>query len=144
MGRCRFVQPGIVRLPLSEGEWIDVKQELTAGEQRHADAGRYKELLAGDRPTLDYERMGTTRILAYVIGWSLVGFEGTPEPFDESSLDNLDMDTFQEIAAAIDAHERRVSEMRVARKNGQGGEKGSAAILPSPSAAVGASSGSGT
>jgi hypothetical protein len=144
MGRCRFVQPGIVRLPLSDGEWIDVKQELTAGEQRHADAGRYKEILSGERPTLDYERMGTTRILAYVTGWSLVGFDGTPEPFDESSLNSVDMDTFQEITAAIDAHEARISVERIARKNGQGGEKASAAILPSPSAAVGVSSGSGT
>ena len=142
MGRCRFVQPGRERLALSDGEWIEVKQELTAGEQRHAQAGYYLDLRAGERARIDYERYGKTKILAYVVAWSFKGFDGTPEPFDESALDQVDMDTYQELEAAIDAHELQISARREARKNGPDGEKTSSAISPSRFAVAGASTGS--
>lgn len=144
MGRCRFVQPGIVRLPLSDGEWIDAKQELTAGEQRHYMAGYVIEMKAGERATVDPERVGVTRILEYVVAWSLLGFDGKPEPFSESALRAVDMDTYREIDATIDAHEVAIAVRRDARKNGQDGATTSPAISPSPFAAAGVSSGSAT
>jgi hypothetical protein len=139
--RCRFVLPEQERLPLSGGEWIEVKRELNAGEQRHVDACRFKQTRVGELPTLDYERVGTTRILAYVTGWSMVGFDGRPEPFDESGLHQLDMDTYLEIERAIDAHEGRISARREARKNARDGAMTSPAISPSPYAAAGVLSG---
>jgi hypothetical protein len=141
MGRCRFVQPETERLTLSDGEWIEVKRELNAGEQRHAQAGYYKDIRVGERATVDFEQYGKTKILAYLVGWSFTGFDGRPEPFDESALNQLDMDTYLEIEAALDAHEARISARREARKNGQDGAKTSPAISPSPYAAAGASSG---
>ena len=142
MGRCRFVQPGIERLTLSDGEWIEVKRELTAGEQRHAQAGYVKVMQFGEPASLDPELVGKTKILEYITGWSFLGFSGHPEPFSESALDLLDMDTYREIEAAIDAHEGRVSERRIARKNAPGGESLSPAISPSPSGVAGVLSGS--
>jgi len=142
MGRCRFVRPETVRLTLSDGEWLEVKRELNAGEQNHLESGYVKDLKMGDRPTLDYERVGKTRILEYVTGWSLCGFSGQPEPFDESALDLLDQDTYLEILEAIRVHELEISARREARKNGQGGESRSSPISPLPFAVAGASSGS--
>jgi hypothetical protein len=142
MGRCRFVRPEIVRVSLSDGEWIEVKRELNAGEQNHLEAGYVKDMRMGERPTLDYERVGKTRILEYVTGWSFCGFNGQPEPFDESALDALDMDTYLEIMEAIRAHEVDISARREARKNGQAGENRSSPISPLPFAVAGASSGS--
>jgi hypothetical protein len=141
MDACWFVQPARERLTLSGGQWIEVKQELTAGEQRHAQAGYYIDLRAGERARIDYEQYGKTKIVAYVTAWSLTGFDGQPEPFNESALDMLDMDHYLEIERAIDAHEARISARREARKNGQDGAKTSPAISPSPYAAAGASSG---
>jgi hypothetical protein len=142
MGRCRFVQPGVVRLPLSDGEWVDVKEELNAGEQRHVQAGYVKDMRFGEPATLDPELVGKTKILAYVVKWSLKGFTGEAEPFSEGALDGVDMDTYREIEQAIDAHEAQVSVRRLARKNGQGGETTSSPISPSLSVVAGASSGS--
>ena len=139
--RCRFVPPDRERLTLSGGEWIEVKRELNAGEQRRAEARRFKEMHAGERPTVDYERLGTIRILAYVTNWSLVGFDGQLEPFDESVLNLLDMDTYREIEQAIDRHEAQVSARREARKNARDGAMISPAISPSLYAAAGVSSG---
>jgi hypothetical protein len=144
MGRCRFVQPGTVRLSLSDGEWIEVKRELNAGEQQHLEAGYVKDMRMGERPTLDYERVGVTRILEYVTGWSLLDFNGQPEPFEESALKMLDRDTYLEIDEAIRAHEQAISARREARKNGQGGANPSPAISPSPFGVAGASSGFGS
>lgn len=140
--RCRFVQPSVVRLPLSDGEYIDVKQELTAGEQRRIFSGLVKEHRAGETALLDSEQVGKTKLLEYLVGWSLVGLDGHPEPVSASAIDHLDVDTYREIVQAIEAHDERVEAARAARKNGQGGEKVSPAISPSPSAVAGVSSGS--
>jgi hypothetical protein len=141
MGRCRFVQPETERLSLSDGEWIEVKRELNAGEQRHVQAGYYKDVRLGERPIVDFEQYGKTRMVGYLTAWSFVGFDGQPEPIDESGLDHLDMDTWLEIDRALDAHEARISARREARKNAQDGAKTSPAISPSPYAVAGASSG---
>jgi membrane-bound lytic murein transglycosylase MltF len=142
MGRCRFVQPGIVRLALTEDEWIDVKRELNAGEQRRVMAGYVKEMRSGETATIDPERVGKTRLLEYIVGWSLTGFTGQPEPFDESALDCLDMDTYNELVDALDAHDAQISATREARKKNRVGTTPSLATSASPSAVAGEWTGS--
>lgn len=142
MGRCRFVQPGIVRLSLTEDEWVDVKRELNAGEQRRVMAGYVREMRAGETATIDPERVGKTRLLEYIVGWSFQGFTGKPEPFDESALDGLDMDTYNEIATAIDAHEAQIAAARELRKKNPAGATTSPATFESPSGVAGGWTGS--
>jgi hypothetical protein len=137
MSRCRFVQPGIVRLTLTDDEWIDVKRELNAGEQRRVMAGYVKTMESGERPTIDPERLGKTRLLEYIVAWSFKGFTGQPEPFDESALDCLDMDTYKELDEAIDAHEQQISDAREARKKNRVIARTSPATSGSPSAVAG-------
>jgi len=139
--RCRFVQGDVVRLALSGGEWIDVKKELNAGESRRIFASLVKEMHAGQPTKLDPERVGLTKVVEYVIGWSLQGTDGRPEPVSESAIDGLDLDTYQEIVAAVDAHDLACETARLARKNDRDGESRSPATSPSPDAAAGASSG---
>jgi len=139
--RCRFVQGDIVRLPLSGGEWIDVKGELNAGEARRVFSSLVKEMNAGEMTKLDPDRVGLTKIIAYVVGWSLLNRDGRPEPLDESAIDNLDLDTYQEIAAAVDLHDSACEARRNARKNDRDGESRSPATSPSPDAVAGVSSG---
>jgi len=142
VSRCRFVQPGIVRLPLSDDEWIDVKRELNAGEQRRVFAGMVRDMRAGERTTLDPELVGKTRLVEYIVAWSFVDFDGRPEPVGESAIDALDMDTYREIDDALDAHEQTISDARDARKKKPGGATTSPAISASPSGRAGVLSGS--
>jgi hypothetical protein len=135
------VQGDVIRLPLSGGEWVDVKAELNAGEARRIFATLVKTMNVGEVTTLDPEKVGLTKVVEYVVGWSLLGADGRPEPVSESAIDGLDQDTYREIVEAVDAHDAAGEAIRVARKNGQGGEKASAAISPSPDAAIGASTG---
>jgi len=148
MGRCRFVQPGIVRLYLvdvhrrahaeleklvaekkekpealiaslakieeaeTDAEWIDVKRELTAGEQRHIFTGVVKTMDLGEKTTLDPDQVGKTKLLEYIVGWSFLGFDGQPEHVSEGAIDTLDIETYRELVAAVDAHELAMTEAR--------------------------------
>lgn len=120
MARERFVTPDSVRLPLSEGDWIDVKKELTAGDARKMFTDLVKDLRAGERASLDPAQVGLTKILTYVIGWSLTQ-GGKPVPFTASALLALRQEDYQEISAAVDAHEAICEAARDERKNGQAG-----------------------
>jgi hypothetical protein len=143
MGRCRVVKPEIVRLPISDGDYLDVKKTLNAGEYRDLLAEMStKDTHFGDRPVVDMKKLGITKVLQYLVGWSLMGFDEKPLPYSLdmsdaariSTLRSLDQDTFAEIVKAIDDHEEKEEQDRVARKNGQAGESASSATSLSASA----------
>jgi hypothetical protein len=100
MGRCRVASAEIVRLPLSDGDFLTVKKELNAGEGLDLEAEPLPRTLAV--------------ILAYVVGWSFVGPGGAPIPyspmqsFDErrDTLRSLDTATMDEIVEALAPHVR--------------------------------------
>ncbi len=136
-----FVVPRVDRLTLSGGRWVDVKHRLNAGESRRVYGRMVKEMEAGVRPKLNPEMVGLTRMAEYLVAWSLT--DGRDRvPISEAAINSLDPDLFNEIAAAIDAHEERVDAERAAEKNGRDGVSTSSAISPSPSVAAGALSGS--
>lgn len=118
MSRCRFVQPDIVRLPLSDGDFIDVKRELNAGEQRKLFAGMVRDgVIPGEKTVLDPEQVGITKLVAYLVGWSLVDAKGAPVPVSEAALKNLDVETYTEIMTAVDTHETEQEAKRALAKN---------------------------
>jgi hypothetical protein len=100
MGRCRVVAPEVVRLPVSEGDFLDVHKELNSGQ--------YVEMLGAL-----VDRKPFAKPLAYLVGWSFVGLDGQPIPYDldlpeevrRSTIAALDKATMREITAALDKHE---------------------------------------
>jgi hypothetical protein len=118
MGRCRMVEPERIRLPISDGDFIDVKRQLTAGEHRRIFLDQIKGgiIISGQELQLDPAKLGVTRILAYVVGWSLVDADGRPIPFSESTLLLQDADTYDEILAAVDAHIEAQERVRAERR----------------------------
>lgn len=118
-----FVQPEVVRLPLSgDGRWIDVKKELTAGESRRVFARLVRTMGTGGnegervRTELDPEKVGLTKLAEYLVGWSFTNGDGKPVPVSESAINNLRPSTFKEITDAIDAHEEKTNAEREAMK----------------------------
>lgn len=130
MGRNRFVKPRTVRLDLSDGDWIEVKQELNAGEYRNVMARQMKSMVMGERAELDPAQVGLAKIVEYLVEWSFKDGD-KPVPVTESAITSLDADSFNEIREKIDAHEEAVESAMEARKNGQAGEKASSPISPS-------------
>ena len=115
-----FVQPDVVRLPLSDGRWIDVKRELTAGESRRVYARLVKRMAPDEdnriRTELDPEKVGLTKLLEYVVGWSFSNGNGHPIPVSEASINNLKSYIFREVSEAVEAHEDRINAEREAAK----------------------------
>lgn len=111
MGRCRVVMPETVRLPLSDGDYLDVKKDLNAGE--------YFDLLLALSA-----RQKFARLVAYLMGWSLVGLDNQPLPYDPddpvgdrvSMIGALDKATLHEMTAALDRHEAAQDAARDAKK----------------------------
>ena len=100
MSRCRVVAPEVVRLPLSDGDFLDVQKELNAGQ--------YVDLLGAMM-----DRKPFAKAIAYIVGWSLVNLTGGPLPYDldlpeetrRATIAALDKATMREISSALDKHE---------------------------------------
>jgi hypothetical protein len=111
MGRCRVVAPEVVRLPLSDGDYLEVQKELNAGQ--------YLELLYALA-----DRKPFAKPIAYLVGWSLVGLTGQPLPYDldmpendrRSTIGALDKGSLREITAALDKHEATEEQALAAKK----------------------------
>jgi hypothetical protein len=134
----RFVKPKTVRLPLSQGDFIDVKYRLNAGEQQALFAKMSPHVVPGEKMRLDSQHVISAKIVMYLVGWSFTD-DGRPVPMTPdlpedvrlATINNLDTETFAELRKAIDAHEDAVDAEIAAAKNGQDGASGSSAISPS-------------
>jgi hypothetical protein len=123
-----FVKPEVVRLPLVDGEWIEVKKELTKGERDKVNAMLIREVRADGRMSPDLEMMSKAEVLAYLVDWSLVN-NGTPVRIDTdadklSAINQMPIEAFDLIAGVVSAHVAR-TEAENAGKKDQGGERGS-------------------
>ncbi len=130
----RFVKPTTTRLPISGGDFIDVKERLTHGEREDF----FATIAPFDNSGLskvDRHLLRTTRVLTYLLGWSLT-LDGVPVPYSlelpeserASTLRGLDPDTFDEIHKALEAHIEAMDAEREARKNAHGTQSASEAI----------------
>jgi len=173
MGRCRFVQPDVVRLMLSDvhkrehdelvskgveiskghyrpatdeevtasfarlsasvkdGAWIDVKKELNAGESRRVFARLVKAMHFNEKAEIDPEQVGMSKVVEFLVGWSLTDAAGKAVPVSEAAISNLDSETYAEIVKAIDAHEEAGDKQREERKNETGNTSNASAISSS-------------
>jgi hypothetical protein len=100
----RFVQPQVVRLELSDGDWLEIRRELTVGEQRAAMARTVKSMRADGRIEPDLEAVGKSEIAAYIIDWSFVDANDKRVPYSWAALDNLTADAYAEIETAVRGH----------------------------------------
>lgn len=143
----RVVVPDVDVLKISGGDTLTVKRRLNAGEQRAMFARMYLAGVDGQMRANPLE-IGLSTILAYLLDWTLTSPDGRvipiadkPSAIVEKALNSLDPDSFGEIQMAILQHEEAMQADRETEKNVQGGENKSSAILPSPVAVAGATSG---
>lgn len=108
----RFVQPSVVRLELSGGDWLDVRRELSTGEARRAMAKTIKSMRADGRIEPDLEMLGRAEIAAYILDWSFVDANDRRVAFSDAALDNLTQSAYAEIDAAVRAHIAAVEDER--------------------------------
>lgn len=109
MPRNRQASLEIVRVPLSEGDWIDVKRELCVADGRKIMAAR----LAPDA------RVILARWLAWIQAWSFVNGSGEAIPLTADGIDALALDELTEVGKALDAHEEAMEAEKNATRAGR-------------------------
>jgi len=103
MPRNRFIEPEIVRLFLSDGDWIEVKRELNIGEHKRLDAAGVRYQLFGP-PIVDWEAYHIGRAAVWLTAWSFRNAEDRPVELTIDAIRALDQETFNEIQTALTAH----------------------------------------
>lgn len=110
----RFVVPKVIRIPLTDGDWIEVREYLNTGEQKALEsAGSDTPIKLADGTVytpVDWVRYELERASIFLLDWSLRDVEDRPVPlfknnvFIIESLKALDPLDFQEINGAIIKH----------------------------------------
>lgn len=141
MGKSRVVKPNTKKLLISNDDWLLVRKRLNHGERTAAFQRRYLAGTDGVRVNLQQTQMA--QVTAYLIDWSLVDedtkgneipleIKGQPIEILESMLNSLDPEDFDEIATAIETHEKAMLAERTAEKNARTGESKSPETSDSP------------
>lgn len=109
--RSRFASGAAVKLPLSDGDWVLVRAELTYGQQRRlAGAGLtgVPDALAaqgqGERLGIDLAAYDLERLCTWLMDWSLRDADGAAVVVSREAIESLHPDAAAEINAALDAH----------------------------------------
>jgi len=94
-----------------------VKRTLNVGEVQAMFRRIYPSAKAGEKIEVNLTEVGTSKVLAYVVGWSLVDANGKPVPVSESALTRLHPDKFALIREAVEAHDEAAEAKRADEKN---------------------------
>jgi hypothetical protein len=134
----RIRRPETTRLEITRGDWLLVKRHLMAGEERRILERMIKTMRAGEPATLDPAQAGISQMVEYLLDWSITDPDNKPVVIRDQSptviaaaLNNLDIDSYNEIREAIVAHDAAMIAEREAEKNAQAGAPASPATLPS-------------
>ncbi len=140
--RNRFVKPETINIEISDGDTIEIKKELTVGEQKQMFTHAIKRMggvMGEGRGEWDMDPvlLGFAKVEAYLIGWSfaedVLDNDGKPvmennkpvtKPVDFSpeAIQSIDETTYSEIEEAIDKHTEKLAE----EKKASGGKRKSA------------------
>jgi hypothetical protein len=139
-------------LTLPNGDWLLVKEHLTAGDQRRVLRGsmkRIRNLDGHEVDVVDGLQAPLAQAAAYLLDWSLRDPQGAPIPIrglDDAALvgvlDMLPPEDCEEIAFVIDVHDTEMRALRAAEKKASDGGRKSPATWPSPDSSAGATNGS--
>jgi hypothetical protein len=106
--RSRFADGSADRLPLSDGDWVLVRRELTFGQQRRLAAagltGIDTAAPTGERLRVDLAAFDIEKLVTWVMDWSFTDEDGTHLDVSRERIEALTPETAREITEALDAH----------------------------------------
>jgi hypothetical protein len=124
MSRNRFVTAATTRLDLSDGDWVEVKRELSVGERKKLEASPMNSVRPGGNVArdpndvemgLDWGRYFLTKLQVYIVAWSFVDAKGQPVRVTPDAISNLDPESGEEIMDAITEHEEKITAAKKVR-----------------------------
>lgn len=116
MGWNWYVKPESERIDLGDGEWIEVKKELTVGETKEilSRSTKYVTVDGSVVGVTDASVLDVELVLAYLVGWSARDEKGVSLPLSRATLLAQSRSNYQTISRAINKHNsERVKEKNV-------------------------------
>lgn len=102
-----FASLDTVRIDLPGGGWIEVKSELSWGEEQALYAGGMGRLnVSNPQATIDLAEYNIRRVLAWVTEWSFTDKDGNTVPVTRKNVEALRSRIGQQIHNALDEHIR--------------------------------------
>jgi len=105
-----------VRKELSDGDWIEIKERLTYGEQQRLAGGALTRMTSTGNTDagidLDFERYNLLRMATWLVDWSFVDARDKPVRINQAAIAALDPDTAEEIDAAITEHLEALEDLK--------------------------------
>ncbi len=113
----RFVSPETVRIELKDGDWIEIKKELTVADDhgfRIAGMTATVNQTTG-RPDIgvDLTAVSRARVMTYLVDWSAKHPDGKDVALTESAVMSLATEDYEAIDRAIQDH---IEAMRLEKK----------------------------
>ena len=110
-----FVRPETVRLDLPDGEWVEVKAELSWGEQQKMIGagigfdGDLGSLQSGTgKMSLQWVEFQVENLLLWIVDWSATDAQGKPVPVSKQALLNLHPKMTRMLEDAIGEHKAKL------------------------------------
>jgi hypothetical protein len=108
----RFVVPDTTTIQLSGGDWIEIKNELTYGEQEDLNSAGLRSMRRPEdgeaEITLQWNQFNTAKIAMWLADWSFRDEKDRPVQINRENIRNLTNETAQEILAAIEEHQANI------------------------------------
>lgn len=103
---------GLKRIELGDGAWIDVREELSVGQEREM----YKKSVKGQttlesgevRTDLDIKELSFAKVQAYLADWNATNDEGKSVEVCEDAIRGMDYAAYALIENAVIAHEKDI------------------------------------
>lgn len=127
---CHFVAPHTDRVPLGDGDWIDLKRELTIGDQKALESAALHDpiIINGTLyQPIDWGKYELIRVTVWITGWSLLDLQGQPAPIALDAVKALRPTSFAAINATIVA---RVTEASAKKKTDAGSTSATGSMIP--------------
>jgi len=107
MPKLRFITPATARLDLSDGDWVEIKEQINYGEAQRLSGAmlRTVKTAAGDNEVgVDFARYAVLKLQTWLVDWSFRDEADKPVPLSPAAIENLDPEAAEAINDAIDKH----------------------------------------
>lgn len=140
MGRNRFQPPDVERIPLSDGDWIEIKKDLNNGDSKKHEAAGLKPPAVVDGKIIspvNWETYDIERAAIFLVDWSFRDKYDKPTRPSIDTIKALRPEDFAEVNTAIFRHVMTRAAEKAAHKAAMdaavGEQAGSAAADTPPS-----------
>lgn len=102
-----FVRPAVVRLDLGDGQWCEIKEQITYGESQRLSGAMLRSVNTGagnNEIGVDFARFSILKLQTWLVDWSLRDEADKPVPVSPAAIENLTPEAAAAIEAAINAH----------------------------------------